>query len=244
MSSSVCFKGGSAGKILCGMSVLVGVYDQAGRVVIAADTCLYDEDTGAREIGKLKTVRVNRECAVGFSGLTRHGFPIVQEFFDLDLPLDTDVMQHIEDQRVTIARQVPALIGRLDEVVKGYADSQGGSTPEVSVLLVGQNDTHSFLVSWAQDNEMEIDNKTQPRRNSEYRFTGFSPGAKAELECIMKDGRIYIDTRIKKACGLCASRFPKEVDAVITWRDALAYFGKSTRMAILPSTPEAPTPST
>ncbi len=230
--------------IVSGMTVAIGVIDEAGALLIATDSRMADEQAMTLHDGVLKSIRVNHDCALTFSGDGRWANRLVADLFrwsDVTIPDENEAIAYVEASQLAlpdvpfiVAYKVGAILGQYRE------DVQAGTIPlpAINVMLAQIDRGHKSISAWTASSHWCVKGLVQVPGNVVYQL--FGPGEPPEAKTAMEDATVGVADRILRVAKAYREICPCGVNLDISVRCARDGFLLHPLSFLMPSNSPAP----
>ena len=226
-----------------GMTVLVGAISEIGEVALSSDS-LQCSESGEAVSGFWKTLRINKHCAIGFSGSGTYAGQIAANVMGkpewAKEAGSVDLLRRIEEAGIqrnhwSCAGTAAIMNGMLFKLATTIRCSLG-KLPDVSIVLVGKEGANTYLRKWIPDihaKHLWAITGVEGPSFDEPQMMVFGPEAIDGLKALIRDTALPFGARILAICEMYANRFPKKVNRDFSIRTDGASFVRSPLRMIL-----------
>ena len=240
--------------IKIGMTIAMGVLDREAEGLVVTDSREADEESMTLKDGVLKSIRVNKHCALAFSGdavaankiaahIYRDSFAkarIAQAIHDGS----RSVLEIIDGEKLEVA-QPPDEIERslygLFSLFRGWVSQGKTELPRVNVILVGRDSEFDRMWSWAWMYKLREDSWSGDP--IETHCSVFGPGKPDGVCEKLKDPAIPLEERIHAVAEMYRAICPCGVNLDLKIRRASKGFILEPLAALSTNSSLAPDPS-
>jgi len=211
-------------RIVHAMTIVIGLLDPGGEVLVATDSRASDEKTMTLRDGVLKSVRINDKCAIAFAGQELWANNLIGNLFELPQAQTVgseDILDYVEKNELTLDEDPFAVAYRIRCIFNDYrrraAEGQM-EIPALNAVIVATDERDPYLTAWAR--KWDGGQVTRNRAVDKAVFQVFGPGGPKEAKDVLSDLSIPIWERIRKAAQICRDICPCGVNLDVSVRRA------------------------